>query len=350
MALAVALVLLLGVSGYSAAQDTSEPPPRLLVLARSDIAADAVAAGPVAGILGAPVLITESDRLLPVTADAMRDFDPDLVVLAGGIDSLSLGVEEAVNDLGYATRRVSGADRHETAAALAGLLAEYQTGRPLLSGTPITDAIIPGLNAERLGGLTLSELLDEIGEGPAGPAGPAGPTGPTGPEGPAGPIGPTGPAGPTGPEGPTGPAGPAGVIEAAQFYALMPGDNAATVATGDDVDFPQDGPSTGGVITRTTADTFTLADIGVYRVSYQVSVDEAGQLVLTLDGTELAYTVAGRATGTSQITATVLVETTVIDSVLTVRNPAGNPTALTISPMAGGTEPVSALLLIEQVA
>jgi hypothetical protein len=72
-------------------------------------------------------------------------------------------------------------------------------------------------------------------------------------------------------------------------------------------------------------------------------------LILTLNGVDLAYTVVGRATGTSQITGTVLVQTTVVNSVVTVRNPAGNSTALTITPLAGGTRPVSATLLIELV-
>ena len=52
--------------------------------------------------------------------------------------------------------------------------------------------------------------------------------GPRGPIGPAGPVGETGPAGETGPVGPAGP--PGGVLNFADFYALMPPDNAATVA------------------------------------------------------------------------------------------------------------------------
>ncbi len=137
---------------------------------------------------------------------------------------------------------------------------------------------------------------------------------------------------------------------AAEFVALMPPDNAATVAVGTDVNFPQNGPNTdSSIISRTGNSSFNLASIGVYRVSVQVSVNEPGQLILTLNGADLAYTVAGRATGTSQITLTALVQTTVINSILTVRNPAGNPTALTITPLAGGTRPVSATLLIELV-
>jgi hypothetical protein len=130
----------------------------------------------------------------------------------------------------------------------------------------------------------------------------------------------------------------------------MPGDNAATVAVGGDVSFPQDGPSSGSNITRTSASTFKLASIGTYQVLFQVSVSEAGQLILTLGGADLAYTVVGRATGTSQIVGMCLVTTTTANSILTVRNPSGNSTALTITPLAGGTRSVSAHLVITQLA
>jgi hypothetical protein len=130
----------------------------------------------------------------------------------------------------------------------------------------------------------------------------------------------------------------------------MPGDNAATVGPGTDVDFPQDGPTSGTAITRLGPDSFNLAAIGTYQVMFQVSVGEAGQLILTLNGADLAYTVVGRATGTSQIVGMALVQTGVINSILTVRNPAGNSTALTITPLAGGTRPVSAHLVITRIA
>lgn len=78
---------------------------------------------------------------------------------------------------------------------------------------------------------------------------------------------------------------------------MMPPDNAATVAPGTDVSFPQDGPVSGPDIARTGPDSFNLAQIGTYQVYFQVSVTEAGQLLLTLNGADLEYTVAGRATG-----------------------------------------------------
>ena len=177
--------------------------------------------------------------------------------------------------------------------------------------------------------------------GPQGPVGPQGPTGATGP------VGPQGPTGATGPVGPQGPAG--GVLGYADFYALMPPDNAATVAPGTDVSFPQDGPNSGGSIVRNGPDSFNLAEIGTYQVLFQVSVTEAGQLILTLNGEDLEYTVSGRATGTSQIIGMAIVETTSVNSILTVRNPEGTAAALTITPLAGGTRPVSAHLVITRI-
>lgn len=164
----------------------------------------------------------------------------------------------------------------------------------------------------------------------------------------AGPTGATGPAGAPGAAGPSGAPGSNAVSAYAEFFALAPPDNAATVAPGAAVSFPQDGP-TSGTIARTGPTSINLPDIGTYRVSFSVPVSEAGQLIVTLNGTDLAYTVVGRATGTTAITGESLVQTTVADSVLTVVNPAGNSTALTITPLAGGTRPVAATLIIEQL-
>lgn len=187
--------------------------------------------------------------------------------------------------------------------------------------------------------------------GPIGPQGPAGETGPAGAVGPAGPQGPQGVAGPAGPQGPAGETGPAGTVLAfADFYALMPPNNATTIAAGEDVQFPQDGPNSGTGITRQSADSFILADAGTYLVQFQVTAGEGGQLILTLNGTDLPYTVAGREAGAAQIVGIALVTTTAANSVLTVRNPEGTAPPLTLTPSAGGTRPVSAHLVILQLA
>jgi hypothetical protein len=160
-----------------------------------------------------------------------------------------------------------------------------------------------------------------------------------------------GPAGATGAVGPVGPQGPAAAaLDFADFYALMPGDNVATVAAGADVTFPRNGPTSAGGITRIGVSTFNLAAVGIYEVMFQVSVSEAGQLDLSLNGVEQAFSVVGRAAGTSQIVGIALVTTAVPNSVITVRNPAGNPAALTITTTAGGNAAVSAHLVITRLA
>jgi len=185
-------------------------------------------------------------------------------------------------------------------------------------------------------------------QGEKGEKGDAGQAGAPGPQGEVGLTGAMGDTGATGATGAQGAPGTDSVSELAEFFALAPPDNAAIVAPGLDVSFPQDGPSLGS-IQRTGPRTFNLPDVGIYRVSFSVPVSEAGQLVLTLNDTELAYTVVGRATGTTPISGTAYVQTTGVDSVLTVRNPAEGSNALTVTPQAGGTQPVASTLTIERL-
>ena len=128
-----------------------------------------------------------------------------------------------------------------------------------------------------------------------GPAGPQGPTGATGPQGPQGPQGDTGEQGPQGI--------PGGVLGYADFYALMSPDNSATVASGTDVSFPRNGPIANTNIGRLGPSSFNLGPVGMYHILFEVSVTEAGQLILTLNGQDLDYTVTPLAGGTRPISA-----------------------------------------------
>ncbi len=93
-----------------------------VVLANKDAFADALAAGPLAGALGAPVLLVERDRLTaPVEAELDR-LDPDEVLLLGGpgvlTDAVLAAADARANDR---ARRVSGPNRYATAAEAARL-------------------------------------------------------------------------------------------------------------------------------------------------------------------------------------------------------------------------------------
>jgi hypothetical protein len=130
------------------------------------------------------------------------------------------------------------------------------------------------------------------------------------------------------------------------FFALMPPDNAATVAIGAAVEFPQDGATIGGgeAPVRVGPASFQIQKAGVYQISYQASVDEAGQLAMAVNGTPVSATRAGRATGTSQISNTFMFEFAFAD-IIEIWN-SDSAGALTITPNAGGASAVSAVLTI----
>jgi hypothetical protein len=148
----------------------------------------------------------------------------------------------------------------------------------------------------------------------------------------------------------------------AEFYALMPGDNGATIAAGSAILFPQNGETSGTGVTRVgTSSSFQLASIGTYAVTWQASVAEPAQVLLYVDSGAVAgqeagpppvkipRTVVGRASGTSQISGSVFIRTTATNTAISVRNGA-SAAALTLTPIAGGTDPVSANINIRQIA
>jgi hypothetical protein len=133
---------------------TDEPLPTVVFIARADNPVDALAAGAVAGTMGAQVLLTRTSQLEDATLAALVALDPDLVVLAGGNAALSPAVEQAIAAIPYPVRRVSGATRVETAARLSELAAELGFGRPLLTDATVQgDAGLAGtLSASRVEG------------------------------------------------------------------------------------------------------------------------------------------------------------------------------------------------------
>jgi hypothetical protein len=188
-------------------------------------------------------------------------------------------------------------------------------------------------------------------QGAQGPSG--GPQGATGATGPSGSTGSTGATGPTGATGFTGPVG--GALGGSDFFALMPTDNPTTVPVGGAVQFPQDGSITpGSGINRANASSFLLSNRGYYLVMFQVSVSEAGQLVIakSISGSGGPFiadltTMVGRATGTSQIVGFSIILASNTLTAIQIQN--SSSTALTITPFAGGTNPVSAHLTILQI-
>ena len=115
-----------------------------VVLARADVAADALASSWLAGSRSGAVLLTGPDELHAATraqVDRMLRPGEDVFVI-GGTEALSPAIEEAVSE--YDVIRLAGADRFETSVAIA----QQASGEPqiivLADGTRHQDALIAG--------------------------------------------------------------------------------------------------------------------------------------------------------------------------------------------------------------
>ena len=137
-----------------------------------------------------------------------------------------------------------------------------------------------------------------------------------------------------------------GTFSAADYYLITPSD---TIAPGSAINFPNDGPTFGTDITRIDISHFNLVSIGIYQVFFQVSITEPGQLSIAINNLSDVTTIVGRATGTSQLTCMCLIETVALNTNLSIINPVGETTALTLTPFAGGTNQVSAHLVITRI-
>src|SRR5262245_43792489 len=102
------------------AQAPSDSKAKAVVLARGDIFPDALAGGPLAAYAQGPLLLTTPSSLRPeVKSEIERVLAPGGVVyLLGGTSSLSDGIRDQLQQLGFQTKRLAGANRYETAIAV----------------------------------------------------------------------------------------------------------------------------------------------------------------------------------------------------------------------------------------
>ena len=107
---------------------------------------DGLAAGPLGASLGAPVLLTRPDSLVPATIDALADLKPGTILVVGGESAVSAGVVAQLESLTSASvTRLAGADRYETAATIA--QAAYPSGAGVVyvaTGLDFPDALTAG--------------------------------------------------------------------------------------------------------------------------------------------------------------------------------------------------------------
>jgi stage II sporulation protein D len=115
----------------------------VLVSGENDHLVDGMVSGPLAAKLGAPILLATSSALPAVTAAELTRRKATTVYLVGGASALGAGLEKSLAALGVTTvKRVAGADRFSTAAAVAQAMG-VAAGTPavVVNGTSLADAM-----------------------------------------------------------------------------------------------------------------------------------------------------------------------------------------------------------------
>ncbi len=128
-----------------------------VVLARADVAADALAGAPLAAGLDAPLLLTQPDGLHPAAATELsRVLDGGGTVhLLGGTAALSAQVAADVEQRGFVVQRHQGASRIETAVAVADAVTDQPAQVLLADGQTFAAALVAGPAAHAGAGVVL---------------------------------------------------------------------------------------------------------------------------------------------------------------------------------------------------
>lgn len=136
-----------------------------VVLARGDNFPDALAGVPLAAHVGGPLLLTPPQALrADVRGEILRVTNRGATVFVlGGTDAVSSSVDAELVDLGYKVRRIAGANRYETAVAIARQLPQSNHVF-LATGRDFPDALAaspPAASGMGTGGIPYPVLLTD---------------------------------------------------------------------------------------------------------------------------------------------------------------------------------------------
>lgn len=99
----------------------SSAPEAVLALG-SDVSVDALTAGPLARKLGGPLLLSTTDSVPTATMQELARLNVETVTIVGGEAAISTTVEQQLQQNGFATTRIAGANRYDTAAQIADII------------------------------------------------------------------------------------------------------------------------------------------------------------------------------------------------------------------------------------
>lgn len=80
---------------------------------------DALTATALAGAYSAPILLTEKSQLSTDVINRIREMKPEFAFIIGGEASVSIGIEDKLDEMGLSVARIAGVDRYKTANKIA---------------------------------------------------------------------------------------------------------------------------------------------------------------------------------------------------------------------------------------
>lgn len=127
-----------------------------VVLARSDTFPDALAGGPLAAKVHAPLLLTPPSSLDPTVQAEIQRVAPAgaTVYILGGASAVSMAVDTKLTSLGYVPKRLAGTSRFGTAVAIADAMGDPTTVFEA-TGLNFPDALAGGPAAIKTNGVIL---------------------------------------------------------------------------------------------------------------------------------------------------------------------------------------------------
>jgi putative cell wall-binding protein len=144
-------------------KSTFDPPTKIAFIASGENFPDALAGGPAAGALEAPLLLTTRDSLPPTVAAELRRLAPERTVILGGPGTVSATALKQIEELtGTPVDLWAGLDRYDTSARIAVEMAERHDTYYVTSGEQFADALAAGPAAIREGAALLLTSRDAL--------------------------------------------------------------------------------------------------------------------------------------------------------------------------------------------
>ncbi len=135
----------------------------VVLIARGDDYADALAGAPLAYKLDAPLLLTSPENLSACTRQEIIRLDASSAVILGSADAVSDDVAQELEDMGLQVQRVGGDNRYHTAALIAGEVApQGASSAVIVTGLNFPDALAAASYAARAGYPVLLTRRDQL--------------------------------------------------------------------------------------------------------------------------------------------------------------------------------------------